>query len=240
SPREMRALLLDAAQDPAFTCLSPVAVLSAIKALVRGGDYGFLRESPQAGYHDHMGFIEQVRERWLDRVDREFRDSTGLVEEARYGELFDRYITHVSNWNKNERVYNRVTGVNEEPDREMMASVERTLGIATNPEGFRRGLINAIAGYAIDHPGTKIDYGQVFPRHLERLKEAYFADRRKQLQEIGEDILRLLVNETRQSINPDRSELAQRAYERLRTRYGYQAESVRDALGELLARRYKE
>ena len=240
SPREMRALLLDAAQDPNFSCLSPVAVLSAIKALVRGGDYGFLRDSPQAGYHDHLGFIEQVRERWLDRVDREFRDSTGLVEEARYAELFDRYITHVSNWNKNERVYNRVTGANEEPDREMMASVERTLGVATNPDSFRRGLINAIAGYAIDHPGTKIDYGEVFPRHLERLKEAYFADRRKQLQEIGEDILLLVANEERQSLNADRTALAHRAYERLCTRYAYQAASVRDALGELLSRRYKE
>ncbi|MDB4985830.1 MAG: hypothetical protein JWN04_1008, partial [Myxococcaceae bacterium] len=61
-----------------------------------------------------------------------------------------------------------------------------------------------------------------------------------QLQEIGEDILRLVANETRQSINLDRSELAQRAYDRLLTRYGYQADSVRDALGELLARRYKE
>lgn len=239
SPREMRTLLLDAAQHPNFSCLSPLAVLTAIKALVRGGDYGFLRESPQAGYHDHMGFIEQVRERWLDRVDREFRESTGLVEEARYSELFDRYITHVSHAIKNERVYNRVTGTNEEPDRDMMASVEKTLGVSGNADSFRRSLINAIAGYAIDHPGIKVDYGEVFPRHLERLKEAYFADRRKQLQEIGEDILRLIANEERQTINHERTELAKRAFERLCTRYGYQADSVRDALGELLARRYK-
>jgi predicted Ser/Thr protein kinase len=198
-----------------------------------------LRESPQAGYHDHLGFIEQVRERWLDRVDREFRDSTGLVEEARYGELFDRYISHVSHWIKNERVYNRVTGANEEPDREMMASVEKTLGAASNTEGFRRGLINAIAGYAIDHPGTKVDYGEVFPRYLDRLKEAYFADHRKHLQEIGEDILRLLAKEEGQAINAERIELARRAYDRFCARYGYQADSARDALGELLARRYK-
>ncbi|MET0339697.1 MAG: serine protein kinase PrkA, partial [Polyangiales bacterium] len=48
SPREMRALLLEAAHDPLYACLSPLAVLASIKALVRGGDYGFLRESPQA------------------------------------------------------------------------------------------------------------------------------------------------------------------------------------------------
>ncbi len=239
SPREMRTLLLDAAQHPEFTCLSPLAVLSCIRGLCRSGDYGFLRETPSAGYHDHAGFIEQVRERWLDRVDREFRDSTGLVEEARYSELFDRYITHVSHHIKGERVFNRVTGVNEEPDRDMMTSVEKTLGAGSNVEVFRRGLINAIAGYAIDHPGDKVEYGKVFPRHLERLKEAYFADRRKHLQEIGQDILRLLAKEEGDGLAHDRIELAKAASERLFARYGYNQDSLRDALGELLTRRYK-
>jgi predicted Ser/Thr protein kinase len=239
SPREIRTLLLDAAQHPDFACLSPLAVLACIRALVKSGDYGFLRESPSAGYHDHASFIEQVRERWLDRVDSEFRDSTGLVEEARYAELFDRYITHVSHWIKNERVYNRVTGNTEDPDRDMMSSVERTLGAGSNVDAFRRGLIAAIAGYAIDHPGEKVDYGKVFPRHLERLKEAYFADRKKQLLEIAQDILRLLANEQDPGVAQERMDLARGAYERLCSQYGYQATSVRDALGELLARRYK-
>jgi serine protein kinase len=239
SPREVRTLLLDAAQHPDFTCLSPLAVLACIRALVKAGDYGFLRESPSAGYHDHASFIEQVRERWLDRVDSEFRDSTGLVEEARYSELFDRYITHVSHWIKNERVYNRVTGNTEESDREMMGSVERTLGAGSNVDAFRRGLIAAIAGYAIDHPGEKVDYGRVFPRHLERLKEAYFADRKKQLQEIAQDILRYIAKEQAPGVDQERVDLAKAAFERLCTQYGYQAASVRDALGELLSRRYK-
>ena len=41
----------------------------AFARCAEAGDYGFLRETPSAGYHDHAGFIEQVRERWLDRVD---------------------------------------------------------------------------------------------------------------------------------------------------------------------------
>jgi serine protein kinase len=240
SPREMRTLLLDAAQHPEYACLSPLAVLACIRALCRGGDYGFLRETPSAGYHDHAGFIEQVRERWLDRVDREFRDCTGLVEEARYAELFDRYITHVSHYIKGERVFNRVTGTSEEPDHEMMASVEATLGAGGNPDAFRRGLINAIAGYAIDHPGGKVNYGDVFPRHLERLKEAYFAEHRKKLQEIGEDILRLLAHEEDHGLDRDRMEVARAAYERMCSRYGYADVSIRDCLGELLSRRYKD
>lgn len=239
SPREMRTLLLDAAQHPDYSCLSPLAVLACTRQLIQSGEYGFLREEPSAGYHDHQSFLDQVRERWLDRVDAEFRDSTGLVEEARYAELFDRYVTHVSHWIKNERVYNRVTGNTEEPDRDMMGSVEKTLGVNEGAESFRRGLINAVAGYAIDHPGEKVEYGRVFPRHFERLKEAYFADRKKQLSEIGHDILKLIIHEEDHGLNNERSEQAQRAFDQLCARYGYRADSARDALSELLSRRYK-
>jgi serine protein kinase len=239
SPREMRTLLLDAAQHPDFTCLSPLAVLACIRQLCKSGDYGFLREEPSAGYHDHLAFLDQVRERWLDRVDAEFRDSTGLVEEARYAELFDRYVTHVSHWIKNERVYNRVTGNTEDPDRDMMNSVEKTLGASDGVESFRRGLINAVAGWAIDHPGERVEYARVFPRHFERLKEAYFADRRKQLRDIGNDILRLIAHEEDHRLNQERVELAQKAFDHLCARYGYRSDSARDALSELLARRYK-
>jgi serine protein kinase len=172
-------------------------------------------------------------------VDVEFRDSTGLVEEGRYADLFDRYITHVSHAIKNERVFNRLTGATEDPDREMMASVERTLGAGASVESFRRNLINTIAGYAIDHPGVKVEYAVVFPRHFERLKEAYFSERVKQLREIGDDILRVVANEKDHGLAQENVELARRAYDTLRTRYGYEASSVRDALGELLARRYQ-
>ncbi len=95
SPREIRNLLLDAAQDTRFGCLSPIAVLEHVKAICDANDYDFLREKPEAGFHDHRGFVEQVRSRWLDRVDEEFRECTGLVEETQYRDLFDRYVTHV-------------------------------------------------------------------------------------------------------------------------------------------------
>jgi predicted Ser/Thr protein kinase len=239
SPREMRTLLLDAAQHPDYSCLSPLAVLVCIRQLIQSAEYGFLREEASAGYNDHQAFLDQVRERWLDRVDAEFRDSTGLVEEARYAELFDRYVTHVSHSIKNERVYNRATGSSDETDRELMSSVEKTLGVSEGAESFRRGLINAVAGYAIDHPGEKVEYARVFPRHFERLKEAYFADRKLQLSEIGNDILKVIAHEADPNLNTEHTELAMRAFDQLCARYGYRADSARDALSELLTRRYK-
>ena len=50
----------------------------------------------------------------------------GLVEERRYSDLFERYVTHVSHWIKREKLPNPITGRDEDPDEEMMAEVERT------------------------------------------------------------------------------------------------------------------
>lgn len=237
SPREIRVVLLDAAQDPEFACLSPLAVLKRIRELCEMEDYEFLKETPDHGYHDHRGFVEVVRERWLDRVEDEFRRCTGLVEEAQYVELFERYVTHVSFWVKRERVYNPVTGQYEDPDMRLMQNVEGMLGVARNPEGFRRDLISTVAAYAIDHPGEKVSYPHIFPQYLRRLREATYAQRKKQLSEIAQDVLRVLGQETAQ-LDAERIERARSTIERLEREFGYAEPSIRDALGELVRRRY--
>lgn len=239
SPREIRNLLLDAAQDPGYECLSPLAVLEHIARFCDSDDYDFLKEKPEGGFHDHRGFVEQVRERWLDRVDSEFRECTGLVEETQYSELFDKYVSHVSYWVKGERVENPVTGETEDPDEQLMDNIEDMLDV-DDPEAFRRDLISAIAGHAIDNPHEKVNYAKVFPRYLAKLREATYSSRRKQLGSIATDMLVVLSDDERgiAQLDPDRVKLARETLERLYSRYGYIAASARDAVGELLRRRY--
>jgi predicted Ser/Thr protein kinase len=237
SPREIRTLLLDAAQDPQFSCLSPLAVLQRIRELCEADDYDFLKETPESGYHDHRGFVDVVRERWLDRVDDEFRRSTGLVEETQYLDLFDKYVTHVSNWVKRERVYNTVTGQYEEPDPKLMENLEGMLGVTRNNESFRRDLISTVAAHAIDHPGEKPNYPRLFPRYLQQVREATYGKRKKQLSEIARDVLSVLSKETSQ-IDQERQQKARGTIERLGREHGYTETSIRDAIGELLRRRY--
>lgn len=243
SPREVRSVLLDAAQDPGYRCLSPLAVLARIRELCEGDDYDFLREAPEGGYQDPRAFVEVVRERWLDRVDDEFRRSTGLVEETQYLDLFDRYVTHVSYWVKQERVFNPMTGQYEEADVELMKTVETMLG-ARDGESFRRNLISQVAGHAIDHPGEKPRYPQVFPRYIEQMREATYGGRRKQLAEIARDALVLLQSGedqgAAQHLKAERVAKARRTVASLKADFGYQDTSVVDALGEVLARRYAE
>lgn len=236
SPREIRTLMLDAAQDPQHEGLSPLAVLARIKDLCETADYDFLHEAVDGGFHDHRGFIEVVRQRWLDRVDDELRQATGLVEESQYLELFDRYVTSVSYWLKKEKVPNPHTGKDEEPDTRFMEGVEQMLGVVRGHDSFRKDLISGVAAYAIDHPGEKVIYARVFPRYIQQLREASWASRKKQLAEIVEDVLRLVASQP--VPDADRQRRARTTLETLTTRFGYPTRGVRDVLAEFLARRY--
>ena len=130
SPREVRTLLLDAAQHPDHVCLSPLSVFDQIQALCEKGDYQFLKHKPESGYHDHRSFLTQVREHWLTKVDIEVRSSTGLVDESRYEELFERYVMQVSLWIKGERHRDPLTGRYEEPDETLFRSIEDILDVS--------------------------------------------------------------------------------------------------------------
>jgi predicted Ser/Thr protein kinase len=194
SPREVRTVLFDAAQSPDHPCLSPFAVMGELDELCRRtAEFDWLKEKPLAGgYHDHRLFREVVRSRLLDTIEDEMRAASGLVDEVRYGELFERYVTHVSVWVKGEKLRNPHTGAAENPDERMMREIEGLLGVKQKNEEYRRGLISSIAAWAIDHPGQKIVNVVVFPQQMKRLRETFFAERRKGVALVVRDLVSLL------------------------------------------------
>lgn len=249
SPREIRTLLLDAAQHPVHKCLSPLGVLDQIKTLCEHGDYEFLQHKPDGGYHAHRDFLKQVRDAWLDELDGEVRQSTGLVEESQYRDLFDKYVTHVSLWLKGERYRDPITGEPTDPDQTLLKRVEKILD-ARAPEEFRRNLISMIAAYAIDHPGAPIDHNTIFSRYLERMRNAYFEEHRGQLAGMIRDMLSALQSDAEPAngaskgesqgpppLDGEAREQALRAIARLKS-YGYCEHCTRASLGELLEERY--
>ncbi|MEM9731197.1 MAG: serine protein kinase PrkA, partial [Myxococcota bacterium] len=153
SPREIRMLLLEAASDPTDACVSPVTFLSHADEFCSRDDYDFLREERDGAYRDPRAFVDAVRERWLDIVESELRAASGLIDQHSHLALFDRYVTHVSHSVKQERVHNHVTGQDEDPDLDLMKSVEEKLGV-DDARAFRNDLLGAIAAWAIDHPET--------------------------------------------------------------------------------------
>jgi predicted Ser/Thr protein kinase len=213
SPREMRTLLLDAAQSVGHACLSPFAVLHELDELCkRTSEFDWLKEKPLAGgYNDHRLFRDVTRRRLLDTIEEEMRVASGLVDEIRYNELFDRYITHVSVWVKGEKIRNAHTGAHENPDERMMREVEGLLGVKQKHEEHRRGLISTVAAWAIDHPGEKIVNPVVFPQPMKRLRETVFVERRKGVAQVVRDLVSLLRDQRTPSETAARGDLHEEA-----------------------------
>jgi serine protein kinase len=253
SPREVRTLLLDAAQSAGYACLSPFAVLSELDELCkRVSEYDWLREKALAGgYHDHRLFREVVRTRLLDMLEEEMRTASGLVDETRYAELFDRYITHVGYWVKGEKLRNPRTGEAENPDERMMREVEGLLAVRAKTEDHRRGLISTIAAWAIDHPGQKIVNAVVFPQPMKRLRETVFTERRKGVALLVRDLVSILRERAQRApggsappggwaeLHEEQRKNALVALSRLET-MGYCERCALDAGSALLRARYAE
>ncbi len=241
SAREMRTVLLDAAQNPSYDCLSPMAVLEELDELCqKTSEYAFLQEERlPGGYHDHSLFRKTLHTRLLDAFEDEFRMASGLVDEGRYSELFERYVTHVSFWVKHEKVRNPMTGQYEDPDERMMREVEALIGGPDKPEELRHSLINAIAAWAIDHPDEPIDHARIFGPQLRRLREAVFGERRVAVAKLSRDIA-VLLREGGAGLDLGRQKAARETLDRLKQRFGYEDSSAADAAAMLIRERFSD
>jgi predicted Ser/Thr protein kinase len=241
SAREIKTAIFHAAQSPRYPCLTPMAVLEELEALCRDKSvHDFLQQEVVDGYHDHEAFLEAAEAELLDSLDEEIRDSMGMVSEAQYRELFDRYLAIVSSWVKGERVRNRVTGAYEQPDENRMTEFERIVAPPDEePAQFRRSLIAAIGAFRVDHPEPAIDSAVIFPDLFKRLRDHYFEERRRELQRSKENLLRALSGESG-SLDEKARRMVERTLATLRDRYGYCEHCAKDAVLFLLQRRYQD
>jgi predicted Ser/Thr protein kinase len=241
SPREMRAVLLDAAQSTQYRCLSPLAVLEEIELLCqRKNEFEWLQQDTvTGGYHDVKLFREALSARLLSSWETELYASSGLVDEIQYADLFERYVQHVSVWVKKERIRNRVTGEYEEPDEKMMREVERLIDLKGDVLDARRTLISGIAAWAIDHPGQKVEAAGVFPQYLRRMRSAIFNDRRPAVALLARDVV-ILVRDEGTGLDKDRKRDAEALIERMVARFGYCRNCAGDAASMLVRNRFSD
>jgi len=237
----MQTVLLDAAQCAQFRCLSPLAVLDELDELcTRATQFAWLREEVEpGGYHDNALFRESLRDRLLDKWGEEVRDASGLVDEAQYGGLFERYIEHVSAWSKNERLRNRLTGAYEEPDAVLMKEVEGLAGWTGEPEEFRRGLLSKMAAWAIENPDKRAQSEVVFADQIRKVRDAVFTSRRQPLAEICRDIVRM-VREQDPNLTTDRKAELRAVLDRMASRFGYCDACACDAAAMLVRTRFHD
>jgi predicted Ser/Thr protein kinase len=241
SPREMRTVLLDAAQNPLYECLSPFAVLDELDSLCeRTGEYAWLQEEPrEGGYHDHEKARQQLRVRLTDVIESEFRAATGLVDDNRARELFERYIQHVSHWAKGEKIRNPHTGSYDEPDQRLMEEVEALLKSPDEAQHLRHSLLNTIAAWAIDHPDRELDIPAVFAEPIRRMQQEVFAERRGAVAKLVHDVM-VVLHDADAKLEVGRKQEALAVVERLKKRYAYEESSAADAAAVLIRERFAD
>jgi serine protein kinase len=231
-------VMFNAANSRRRPYVSPVSILEEIEELIKQTSvYEFLRHDPMTGgYNAFPKLIEQVKERLLDRIDDDVRSSLGLVEESEYERVFDRYVDHVLNWTKKEKVRNQTTGREEDPDESMMKEVETTLEVGSDPKDFRHDLISKIGAWSLDNPDLKPDYKLIFADYFRKLRQAYFERQKKTVSRGVDEILVLLTDG--KGLTKDGQKRAEAAVSRLEKELGYSAVSARDLVQLLYRNRY--
>ncbi len=239
SAREIKTALFNAAQSPDYDSLHPLAVLKELTGITRDKSvYEFLQQEIVDGYHDHAEFVRQVESEYATWVDREVRESMGLVTEEQYHELFERYVQTVSAWVKGERVPNRLTGQPEKPDEGRLSEFEAlVMPKGDDSKEFRKSLIATVGAWRIDNPDAKVDYSKIFPDLFKRLSDHFYEERKRTLKHNIDDILKFLSDE-KSSLSPKQQATAQETLDTMGKRYGYTQASAKDAIVFLVRRRY--
>lgn len=239
SAREIKTALFNAAQSTDHESLHPLAVLKELTSLTRDKSvYEYLQQEIVDGYHDHSEFVRIVENDYLDVVDREVRDSMGLVSEGQYLELFERYVQTVSAWVKGERVQNKHTGAQEKPDEGRMGEFEGyVMPKGDDAHGFRRSLIASIGAWRIENPDVPVDYARIFPDLFKRLSDHFYEERKRQLKRNVENILKFLSDE-KGTLSARELQQVKSTLEQMNDRFGYTEGSARDAIVFLVRKRY--
>src|SRR5690606_24181714 len=113
-------------------------------------------------YRDLLGV---VKSEYDDIVKNEVQKAIA-ADEGALERMCANYIDNLRAYVLKEKVKNRFTGANEEPNERLMRSIEEKIDITeARKDDFRRELMNYIAGLALD--GKTFDY-----RMNERLHRA--------------------------------------------------------------------
>ncbi|TPV95660.1 MAG: serine protein kinase PrkA [Myxococcales bacterium FL481] len=253
SVRDMKGLLLAAASSSERRCVTVPGLFEEIREFL--GDKVNHRwmalESGGAGFHKYEGegsITESAWERWLDLTDGEVREALGLVDEARYLELFRKYIVHAKHHVKKERIFDEVTGQLTDPDEKFMKDLERAMDNSSG-DGFRAEVLARIGAWALSHPHEEPAYEEIFPDFFARLREDYYRQQKGNVAKGIQFMLELLRDEapreTDLELSPAEKTAARHALEvllgkhdRSEDRERHTEETLREALVQLSKYRY--
>src|SRR5512139_2711594 len=162
SPRYIQDKISNAlVSDKGEGCVNPFMVMNELESGLR--HHSLITSEDQRRRYAEL--LTVVKQEYEDLVKNEVQRAISADEDA-IAKLCANYIDNVKAFTQKERVKNKYTGQDEEPDERLMRSIEEKIDIPdSRKEDFRREIMNYIGALAID--GKTFDY-----RTNERLHKA--------------------------------------------------------------------
>ena len=172
-------------------------------------------EEQRKKYKDMIGVVKQEYE---DIVKNEVQRAISADEEA-IAKLAANYIDNIKAYTLKEKVKNKYTGQDEEPDERLMRSIEEKIEIPDNrKEDFRREIMNFIGAKAVE--GKRFDW-QTNDRLRRALELKLFEDQKDSIK-LKTLVSAVVDKETQEKIDIIKS--------RLIRYFGYNEVSATDVL----------
>jgi len=194
--------------------LNPFLVMNELEAGLR--NHSLIRsDEERKKYRDMMTSVKQEYE---DIVKNEVQRAISADEDA-LSKLCSNYIDNVKAYTQRERVRNKYTGQDEEPDERLMRSIEEKIEISEGmKDDFRREIMNYIGALAID--GKTFDY-KTNERLQKALEQKLFEDQKDSIK-LSTLISSVVDRETQKKIDVVK--------DRMIRNFGYNDESATDVL----------
>ncbi len=147
SPRYVQDKISNAlVNDQGEGTINPFMVLNELDKGLRHHSL-ITSEEMRKRYQEIIGLVKREYE---EIVKNEVQRAISADEEA-IAKLAANYIDNIKAYTLKERVKNRYTGQDEDPDERLMRSIEEKIDIAENrKEDFRREIMNFIGALAVD------------------------------------------------------------------------------------------
>jgi serine protein kinase len=147
SPRYIQDKISNALVDEEGEgCINPFMVLRELESGLKHHSL-ITSEEQRKRCKELLGL---VREEYEDIVKNEVQRSISADEEA-IKRLCANYVDNIKAYTQKEKVKNKYTGEDEEPDERLMRSIEEKIGIPENrKDDFRREIMNYIGALAVE------------------------------------------------------------------------------------------
>jgi serine protein kinase len=152
SPRYIQDKISNAIVKSDIPCVNPFMVLNELESGLRSHAL-IASEERRREYRDLIALVKQEYE---DIVKNEVQRAISADEDA-ISKLCANYIDNVKAFTQRERVRNKYTGMDEEPDERLMRSIEEKIDVPeSRKDDFRREIMNYIGALAIE--GKTFDF----------------------------------------------------------------------------------